>query len=231
MKNLGIYNCLIIILLTMFPGCSREQEKTFEPDPAELVNPLMGTDSEFKLSSGNTYPAIALPWGMNFWTPQTKNMNDGWIYAYDDHKIQGIKQTHQPSPWINDYASFSLMAYTGRIRFKGELRARDPSFNHFYEFSCGKGRSDPCDIVDPGQDFSRFSIRKRGEGPCGILVIEGRASCLRFALKHIGQPFDRVFDGPGVVYGHMGRPGAGTHDGRQPNSSKIEAEFAVIKPP
>jgi len=94
----------------------------FNKDPkaeinfADLVNPLMGTDSEYKLSNGNTYPAIARPWGMNFWTPQTRNMGNGWSYTYNDNKIMGIKQTHQPSPWINDYAAFSLMAITGRIK-------------------------------------------------------------------------------------------------------------------
>ena len=49
----------------------------------DLVNPLMGTDSKFSLSNGNTYPAIATPWGMNFWTPQTAKMGDGWAYKYD----------------------------------------------------------------------------------------------------------------------------------------------------
>ena len=92
-------------------------------DPADLVNPLMGTDSEYKLSNGNTYPAIALPWGMNFWTPQTRKMGNGWGYAYNDYKIMGIKQTHQPSPWINDYAAFSLMAVTGKIRIDENERA------------------------------------------------------------------------------------------------------------
>ena len=84
----------------------------------DLVNPLMGTDSKFSLSNGNTYPAIATPWGMNFWTPQTAKMGDGWAYKYDDETIRGIKQTHQPSPWINDYASFSLMAVTGELKFQ-----------------------------------------------------------------------------------------------------------------
>ena len=89
----------------------------------DYVNPLMGTDSEFELSNGNTYPAIALPWGMNIWTPQTNKMGDGWAYQYDAHKIRGIKQTHQPSPWINDYAAFSLMAVTGDLKFQEEERA------------------------------------------------------------------------------------------------------------
>ncbi|MCL4481408.1 MAG: glycoside hydrolase family 92 protein, partial [Bacteroidetes bacterium] len=77
--------------------------QTTNSSPVDFVNPLMGSDSNYALSNGNTYPAIALPWGMNFWTPQTGKMGDGWIYTYDANKIQGIKQTHEPSPWINDY--------------------------------------------------------------------------------------------------------------------------------
>ena len=94
----------------------------------DYVNPLMGTDSEFSLSNGNTYPAIALPWGMNFWTPMTSAMGDGWTYQYDDNKIRGIKQTHQPSPWINDYAAFSLMAVTGALKY--EENERESWFSH-----------------------------------------------------------------------------------------------------
>ncbi|MCB0685224.1 MAG: GH92 family glycosyl hydrolase [Saprospiraceae bacterium] len=91
-------------------------------DPVALVNPLMGTDSDFSLSNGNTYPAIALPWGMNFWSPQTAPNGDGWMYAYDAYQIRGFKQTHQPSPWINDYAAFSIMPVTGNLRFSEKER-------------------------------------------------------------------------------------------------------------
>ncbi|MEM6846144.1 MAG: GH92 family glycosyl hydrolase [Bacteroidota bacterium] len=95
-----------------------------QPTPlTDYVNPLMGTDSEFSLSNGNTYPAIARPWGMNFWSPQTAPNGDGWMYAYDANKIRGIKQTHQPSPWLNDYAAFSLFALTGTPVFDEEQRA------------------------------------------------------------------------------------------------------------
>ncbi|HEX7585763.1 MAG TPA: GH92 family glycosyl hydrolase, partial [Prolixibacteraceae bacterium] len=90
--------------------------------PVDLVNPLMGSDSNFSLSAGNTYPAIALPWGMNFWTPQTAKMGDGWVYAYNATHIQGFKQTHQPSPWINDYGQFSLFPETGDLRISGKSR-------------------------------------------------------------------------------------------------------------
>jgi putative alpha-1,2-mannosidase len=71
--------------------------------PEELVNVLMGTDSNKDFSNGNTYPAIALPWGMNFWSPQTGSNANGWQYQYNSTKIRGFKQTHQPSPWIGDY--------------------------------------------------------------------------------------------------------------------------------
>ena len=92
-------------------------------DFANYVNPLMGTQSKYDLSNGNTYPAIALPWGMNFWTPQTGKMGDGWQYTYDAYKINGFKQTHQPSPWMNDYGQFAIMPVTGHLKVSQSGRA------------------------------------------------------------------------------------------------------------
>lgn len=95
----------------------------FSRDYTAFVNPLVGTQSSFELSTGNTYPAIARPWGMNFWTPQTGKMGDGWQYTYTANKICGFKQTHQPSPWINDYGQFSIMPVTGAPVFEESKRA------------------------------------------------------------------------------------------------------------
>ena len=92
-------------------------------DYVGYVSPLVGTQSSFELSTGNTYPATARPWGMNFWTPQTGKMGDGWQYVYTANKIRGFKQTHQPSPWINDYGQFSLMPVTGKPEFDEDKRA------------------------------------------------------------------------------------------------------------
>ena len=100
---------------------------------ADYVNPLVGTDSTFNYSTGNTYPAIAVPWGMNFWTPQTNVMGNGWGYQYDAFKIRGFKQTHQPSPWINDYAAFAIMPITGDLVIDQEKRAS--WFSHKAEIS------------------------------------------------------------------------------------------------
>ncbi|POY36685.1 alpha-mannosidase [Solitalea longa] len=102
-------------------------------DPVEWINPLMGTDSKVSLSNGNTYPAIAVPWGMNFWLPQTNVMGDGWAYQYAADKIRGFKQTHQPSPWMNDYGQFAIMPVTQSLKF--EQNTRSSWFSHKAEVS------------------------------------------------------------------------------------------------
>tara|TARA_R110000744_G_scaffold374490_1_gene487323 strand:- start:27360 stop:29657 length:2298 start_codon:yes stop_codon:yes gene_type:complete len=111
-KSLIVCVCLAAVL-----SINAQEFRKASFSPVDLVNPLMGTDSYHSLSNGNTYPAIAMPWGMNFWTPQTGNMGDGWAYTYDATKIKGFKQTHQPSPWMNDYGQFSIMPLTGSLRF------------------------------------------------------------------------------------------------------------------
>lgn len=118
MKKVGL---LAAALFCMHGAQSQTVYKVAEP--VEWVNTLMGTDSKVSLSNGNAYPAIALPWGMNFWMPQTNTMGNGWAYQYAADKIRGFKQTHQPSPWINDYGQFAIMPVTGSLKFDQNKRA------------------------------------------------------------------------------------------------------------
>ena len=115
------------ILYTLLSACllllSCEQKTELVTDPVDYVSTLVGTLSEHSFSTGNTYPAIAVPWGMNFWTPVTGKMGDGWAYRYDHHWIRGFKQTHQPSPWINDYGQFALMPVCDASRVEQNQRA------------------------------------------------------------------------------------------------------------
>lgn len=115
MKRIFISLLLTIGCLTM--GVAQDIS------PVDYVDPLIGTQSKYELSNGNTYPAIARPWGMNFWTPQTGEMGNGWVYTYTADKIRGFKQTHQPSPWNNDYGQFSIMPMTGTMEFDEDQRA------------------------------------------------------------------------------------------------------------
>ena len=117
-KNLTI---LVVLFFVFINSYSQLVNKI--TDPVEWINPLMGTDSKPDLSNGNTYPSIAVPWGMNFWTPQTGKMGDGWAYTYKADKINGFKQTHQPSPWMNDHGQFAIMPVTGSLKFKQSERA------------------------------------------------------------------------------------------------------------
>ncbi|MDR1454057.1 MAG: GH92 family glycosyl hydrolase [Tannerella sp.] len=123
---------LAMLLFALF-SCTGMAAAENDPDWVDYVNPLVGSESSYALSAGNTYPAIALPWGMNFWTPQTGKMGDGWTYVYTASRIRGFKQTHQPSPWINDYGQFSIMPVVGAPVFDQEERAS--WFSHKAEIS------------------------------------------------------------------------------------------------
>ena len=105
---------ILAFSLLALAACTDKPAEKPQFRPSEYVSTLVGTQSDHSFSTGNTYPAVALPWGMNFWTPQTGKMGDGWAYTYGAHTICGFKQTHQPSPWINDYGQFSLMPVRGR---------------------------------------------------------------------------------------------------------------------
>lgn len=125
MFKLGVFGALLIFFFT---NCSDEKTNW-----VQYVNTLQGTNSSFELSRGNTYPTLAMPWGMNFWTPQTGENRNGWIYQYSAKSIRGFRQTHQCSPWTNDYAAFSLMPVSGKLKFNQHDRALH--FNHENEIA------------------------------------------------------------------------------------------------
>ncbi|MTI39535.1 GH92 family glycosyl hydrolase [Fulvivirga lutimaris] len=127
----------LLSIAVLLGSCAKNELQTVPSESSialvDYVNPLMGTDSEISLSNGNTYPAVGVPWGMNMWTPQTGVMGHGWAYTYDATKIRGFKQTHQPSPWMNDYGQFAIMPVTGGLKFNQDDRAS--WFSHKAEIS------------------------------------------------------------------------------------------------
>ncbi|HAI10214.1 MAG TPA: glycoside hydrolase family 92 protein [Phycisphaerales bacterium] len=98
------------------------QRQTAHPtNTLQLANIFQGSDSTFDLSTGNTYPAMTMPWGMTCWSAQTRQGK--WFYHHHDPKFQGLRATHQPSPWIGDYGQMVLMPITGKPCISAEKRS------------------------------------------------------------------------------------------------------------
>ena len=96
--------------------------------PSEYVNTLRGSNSDPGYSRGNTFPAVTLPFGFNFWTPITDGNSSSWIYTYGHRTIQGFGVCHQPSPWIGDHGGLQVMPMTGSLReAPGD---REATFSH-----------------------------------------------------------------------------------------------------
>jgi predicted alpha-1,2-mannosidase len=91
------------------------QDRPADKRPLDLVNIRQGTESHFGFSQGNTLPLIARPFGMTHWCPQTNGSRGGWFFHPGDRKLEGIRATHQPSPWIGDYGQFVVMPQTGPL--------------------------------------------------------------------------------------------------------------------
>lgn len=115
-------------------------------DRTRAINTMVGTDYAMTASAGRygkgseehgqTLPAVLVPHGMNFWTPQTQDTEQKCRapYYYRDSLFQGFRASH----WLvggctQDYGSFTLMPMTGRLRLKPEERATP--FNHNDELS------------------------------------------------------------------------------------------------
>ena len=119
MKHLTL--SLMILCCLGFSAFAGGKKTDFHPE--EYVSTLVGTLSEPSFSTGNQFPALSMPWGMNHWSPQTARNGEGWMYSYSAHKIRGFKQTHQPSPWINDYGCFSIMPICDTTLISEDARA------------------------------------------------------------------------------------------------------------
>ncbi|MBO9619672.1 MAG: GH92 family glycosyl hydrolase [Niabella sp.] len=205
-------------------------------DPVELVNPLMGTQSKPSLSTGNTYPAVGVPWGMNLWSAQTGKMGDGWMYTYDADKIRGIKQTHQPSPWMNDYGQVSIMPVTGKMVFDQDARAS--WFSHKaeiakpYYYSVYLADHDVTAELTPTERAAqfRFTFPKTDSAfvvvdafdkGSYIKIIPGERKIIGYSTKHAIDPlpgFKNYF----VIYFDKPFANAHTWEGAKLNGSELE---------
>ncbi|KJQ78403.1 alpha-1,2-mannosidase [Streptococcus infantis] len=94
----------------------------------ESIDTRFGTASKHAFSRGNTLPYTGVPFGMNYFVPQTSDQEGSWFFDPHLPIFQGIRLTHQPSPWIGDYSWLLLTPVTGEIS-GDSLFHRQSSYN------------------------------------------------------------------------------------------------------
>lgn len=82
-------------------------------NPISYVNVRQGTCSVPEFSCGNTLPLTAALHGMNHFALETRGTTHTLFYHPTDNFTTGIRLTHMPSPWINDYGHFTFIAASG----------------------------------------------------------------------------------------------------------------------
>jgi predicted alpha-1,2-mannosidase len=238
MKTNTIIRCAATLLAAgAFSASAQVVQKV--SDPVEWVNPLMGTASKPELSNGNTYPAIAVPWGMNFWTPQTGKMGNGWAYTYDADKIRGFKQTHQPSPWMNDYGQFAVMPVTGAKRFNQDARAS--WFSHKsetakpYYYSVYLADADVTTEIAPTERAAQFRFTFPKSDASYIVVdafdkgsyvkiLPGQRKLIGYSTKHARGPLPKNFRNYFVIEFDQPFASTDTWQGDKLLEGKLETE-------
>ena len=238
MKTNTIIRCAATLLAaSAFSASAQVVQKV--SDPVEWVNPLMGTASKPELSNGNTYPAIAVPWGMNFWTPQTGKMGNGWAYTYDADKIRGFKQTHQPSPWMNDYGQFAVMPVTGAKRFNQDARAS--WFSHKsetakpYYYSVYLADADVSTEIAPTERAAQFRITFPNSDASYVVVdafdkgsyvkiLPGQRKVIGYSTKHARGPLPKNFRNYFVIEFDQPFASTDTWQGDKLAEGKLETE-------
>ena len=238
MKTNTIIRCAATLLAaSAFSASAQVVQKV--SDPVEWVNPLMGTASKPELSNGNTYPAIAVPWGMNFWTPQTGKMGNGWAYTYDADKIRGFKQTHQPSPWMNDYGQFAVMPVTGAKHFNQDARAS--WFSHKsetakpYYYSVYLADADVTTEIAPTERAAQFRFTFPKSDASYVVVdafdkgsyvkiLPGQRKVIGYSTKHARGPLPKNFRNYFVIEFDQPFASTDTWQGDKLAEGKLETE-------
>lgn len=111
------------------------------PTPADLVDTRRGTNANGRYSRGNTFPAIAVPHGFNFWTPVTRG-GSNWLYQYQENNspdnhlaLEAISLSHEPSPWMGDRQTFQIMPVLSGAPPAANRTARASRFSHAHEMA------------------------------------------------------------------------------------------------
>ena len=104
------------LLLFALAACTSQPKADYVTDPANYVDPFIGTGGH-----GHTFPGATVPFGMVQFSPDTR-MND-WDgcsgYHTTDNTILGFSTTHLSGTGCSDYGDFRFMPVAGDYQFGG----------------------------------------------------------------------------------------------------------------
>lgn len=149
-----------------------------------------GTASTRRLSKGNTLALTQLPFAMNGFTLQTRSDSGSWFFHPDDLSLEGIRLTHQPSPWIGDYTPLVFLAERGEAAaapeerysfFKPEQMTWTPAYLQVYEERYRVN----LELV-PTVRGAKLRLRFDGDAPAALCVFAKRPGDAGFELQPDG---------------------------------------------
>ena len=165
------------ITVSMVPGI-------WGKSPLEYVEPRIGTAHSVTKGAGmfgkgteelgQTLPAVLVPNGMNFWTPQTRDTEQKCVspYYFTDSLFQGFRNSH----WIvggctQDYGSMTLTMLADDLRTTPERRGTK---------------------MDKSREISRpdyYSVYLPEEELTAEMTATSRAAIFRFSFDGEGRSF------------------------------------------
>lgn len=81
----------------------------------QQIDTRHGTANQSNYSNGNCLPYTGVPFGMNYFAPQTTDQKGSWWFHPEDRIFQGYRLTHQPSPWMGDFSHFLMTPVSGTL--------------------------------------------------------------------------------------------------------------------
>lgn len=241
-RRLCIYLTMIYAMLN--------QAQAQQADLVKYVNTLQGTDSEWSLSYGNTYPTVGLPFAVHFFSAQTGKNGDGWKYQYKANSIRGFQQVHQCSPWMGDYMVFSLMPGLGKLEVNEERRAlsfkheNEIAKPHYYAVNFDNGIKAELSPVERGAHM-RFSFPKKEKafllldgflGDSEIKIIPEERKIVgyvhngRFVPEHMKNYFVLTFDQDFKAYGTWENVKGTIQAGQRYDAGKGKGGYLEFRP-
>ena len=163
-------------------------------DYIQYVNIKQGTKSQRRFSNGNTLPLIQRPFGFAAFAPQTDSSRGPWFYHPDDRSFEGVRLTHQPSPWISEHGAIVIQPQSEEPyiseenRWSGFLRDKTVLMPHYLSYYLTRPRASieltpteygACFRVEFNNDFDNYISVLPVWGMCGYRLDaeSGRLYC------------------------------------------------------